>query len=75
VAYLKVVAVCLLLTGCQLFSGFGADHSSVRVDHACDVTVDQRALTAGKDDADVVESVTISPDCTTKIDFKQDVGQ
>ena len=63
-----------LLSSCTWLEGRGGDQSTLTVGSQCDVQLKQRARAAGMDDADVIERVRVSPDCTTEIDFRQTVG-
>lgn len=70
---MKPIALILTLTGCGLLD-HGSDTSNLHIKHNCDVSLEQAAATHGDEQAKVVESVKINPDCTTEIDFKQNVG-
>ncbi len=74
----KAVACALLtvaLAGCGLFDGrSGNDSSKFKISKECQVELKQAERVAGKDDADVVESIAVSPDCLTEIKFRQTIG-
>lgn len=75
IAEVTVLLVALIfLSGCTLFEGRGKDKSTLTIDHRCDVELSQVARVSGMDDADVVEKVTVMPDCTTEVEFRQNVG-
>ena len=74
---MKPILILILvfsLAGCTLFEGRAGDSSKLSVDHRCDVVLQQAARAAGMDDADVIENVTVNPDCTTRVEFRQVVG-
>ena len=68
-----LAALMALLSGCG-FLGKGQDQSELSIDHNCDVDITQAAKVQDLDKSRVVESIEISPDCTTTIKFEQDVG-
>ena len=73
VGVMAIACLIVLLAGCSMFDGFGDDSSRLKVGNSCDVDLRQHALVDGDDSSKVVESVKISPDCTTVVEFKQDV--
>lgn len=69
-----IAMICaLLLGGCGLF-GAGSDDSHLEIESTCDVNLSQRAAVTGREDADVVETVTVTPACQVEIQFRQTVG-
>ena len=75
VGVMAIACLIVLLTGCSVWDGLGSDKSGLTVDHSCEVDVTQHAYTAGDEKAKVVESIRVAPDCTTEIDFKQDIEE
>ena len=74
---MKIIILVLLvatLSGCSLFDGYGSDGSKLVIDRTCEVSLKQDERVAGGDDADVLEKVNVSPDCTTEVLFRQTVG-
>tara|TARA_R110000787_G_scaffold56666_1_gene130027 strand:- start:454 stop:672 length:219 start_codon:yes stop_codon:yes gene_type:complete len=71
---MKTLAIIALLAlgGCSLI-GSGKDDSRLRVGHQCDVDIRQHAKVGGNDSTEVVETVTVLPDCTVTVNFKQHV--
>ena len=70
-----LVFVGAVLAGCSwVGGGFGSDGSKLVIDRMCEVSLKQNERVAGGDDADVLEKVSVSPDCTTEVMFRQTVG-
>ena len=70
-----VVVLAAVLAGCSLIGGgLGSDGSKLVIDRTCEVSLKQNERVAGGDDADVLEKVSVSPDCTTEVMFRQTVG-
>lgn len=69
----SVICACLV-AGCAFFKGSGSDSSKFKVSKECQVELKQAERASGGDDADVVESIAVSPDCLTEIKFRQTIG-
>ena len=68
--------ICLMTTsisGCSYFTSLGSDDSILDAKHSCEVSVKQHSVVGGQDDARVVESVNVTPDCTIEVHFEQTV--
>lgn len=72
---LIILLIGHVLAGCTWWGGRASDGSQLTVEHRCDVVLQQNAKASGADDADVIETVTVNPDCTTNINFRQTVGK
>ena len=66
---------CAMLSGCALF-GNGSDNSEAEVTNwqRCKFDLRQAAKVAGIDDTDVIENVTVTPECEVRIEFRQITG-
>jgi hypothetical protein len=72
---LVLIVFVLLMAGCSFFgSDKGEDRSELKVDHSCVVDISQQAKVFNADVGEVIESVSVKPDCTTEIKFRQAVG-
>jgi hypothetical protein len=69
------LVTALLLSGCSLW-GSGSDSSEAQVTNwqRCKFDLKQAARVAGADDTDVIENVTVTPDCDVRIEFRQISG-
>lgn len=72
---LSVLLMLITVSGCSLW-GSGSDSSEAQVTNwqRCKFDLKQAARVAGADDTDVIENVTVTPDCDVKIEFRQIAG-
>lgn len=72
---LAAVGMMFLLSGCSYITALGDDGSRLRVTQSCEVELKQHAAVGGSDKASSAEIVKVTPDCTTEIDFRQNIEE
>ena len=68
------MAGLLPLAACSVLDDVGLDSSTAKVERECSVTIRQGAIVRGNEEAAAMERVSVEPDCSTVIEFEQELG-